>query len=72
MDAGLLTEKARKELPGSTAFADDVVMCGANEVDMTAYLESTIKTLEETGMRVSRPRTQWMIEGSCKRKGRHF
>ena len=40
--------------------ADDVVLFGSNEVDMTEYLESWGKALEERGMRVSRPKTQWM------------
>ena len=31
-------------------FADDVVQCGGNEVDMTEYLESGRKPLEERGM----------------------
>ena len=52
------TEKVRKELPESMVFADDVVMCGANEVDLKEYLESWRKALHEMGMRVSRPKPQ--------------
>ena len=38
-------------------FADDIVLCGDKGVDMTEYLESWRKALEERGMRVSRPKT---------------
>ena len=31
---------SEEEVPESMVFADDVVMCGANEVGMTEYLES--------------------------------
>ena len=32
----LLTEKMEKEVSGSIIFADDVVLCGGNAIDMTA------------------------------------
>ena len=38
----------------------DIVLCGDKDVDMTEYLESLRKALEERGMRVSRPKTQFM------------
>ena len=41
-------------------FADNVVLGGGNEVDMTEYLESWRNAVEERGMRVGRPATQWM------------
>ena len=41
-------------------FADDIVLCGDKDVDMTEYLEAWRKALEERGMRVSRPKTQFM------------
>ena len=41
-------------------FADDIVLCGDKDVDMTEYLESWRKALEERGMWVSRPKTQFM------------
>ena len=41
-------------------FADDIVLCGCREVDMTEYLDTWRKSLEERGMRVSRPKTQFM------------
>ena len=41
-------------------FADDIVLCGGREVDMTEYLDTWRKSLEERGMRVSRPKTQFM------------
>ena len=34
----LLTEKVMKEVPDSMVFADDVVLCGSDEVDMTENL----------------------------------
>ena len=40
MIMGILTEEVRKEVPEAMVFADDVVMCGSNEVDMTEYLDS--------------------------------
>ena len=42
MDA--LTEKVRKEVPESMMFADDVVLCGGNEVDMIEYLRGIEKS----------------------------
>ena len=58
----VLTEKVMKEVTDSMVFADDVVLCGSNEVDMTEYLKSWRKSLEESEI----------DEGSSKRKGRHF
>ena len=56
----VLTEGVRQEVPESMMFADDIGLCGGREVDMTEYLESWRKSLEERGMRVSRPKTQFM------------
>ena len=56
----LVTEGVRKEVPESMMFADDIVLCGGREVDMTEYLDTWRKSLEERGMRVSRPKTQFM------------
>ena len=56
----VLTERVRKEAPESMLFADHIVLCGDNDVDMTEYLESWRKALEERGLRVSRPKTQFM------------
>ena len=56
----VLTERVRKEAPESMLFADDIVLCGDKDVDMTEYLESWREVLEERGMRVSRPKTQFM------------
>ena len=44
----------------SMMFADDIVLCGGREVGMTEYLDTRRKSLEERGMRVSRPKTQFM------------
>ena len=46
------TEKVTKEVPDSMVFEDDVVLCGSYEVDMTEYLESWRKLLEESEMNV--------------------
>ena len=56
----VLTEGVRKEVPESMMFADDIVLCGGREVDITEYLDTWRKSLEERGMRLSRPRTQFM------------
>ena len=53
----VLTEGVRKEVPESMMFADDIVLCGGREVDMTDYLDTWRESLEERGMRVSRPKT---------------
>ena len=58
MDA--LTEGVRREVPESMMFADDIVLCGGREVDMSEYLDTWRKYLEERGMRLSRPKTQFM------------
>ena len=41
-------------------FEDDIVLCGDDETDMTEYLETWRNALEERGMRISRPNTQFM------------
>ena len=56
----VLTEDVRKNVPGSMMFADDIVLCGDDETDTTEYLETWRKALEERGMRISRPKTQFM------------
>ena len=57
---GCLTQDVRKDVPGSMMFADDIVLCGDDETDMTGYLETWRKALEARGMRISRPKTQFM------------
>ena len=52
--------RARKEVPEPMMFADDIVLCGGKEVDMTDYLDTWRKSLQERGMRVIRPKTQFM------------
>ena len=41
-------------------FADDIVLCGDDETDTTEYFANWRKALEERGMRISRPKTQFM------------
>ncbi len=48
--------------------ADDVVMCGGNVVDMTSYLESWRRALDERGLRVSEPIQSVRDVSSNKRK----
>ena len=36
----VLTEDVRKDVPGSMMFADDIVLCGDDETDMTEYMET--------------------------------
>ena len=54
----VLTEDVRK--PGSMMFAYDIVLCGDGETDMTKYLDTWRRTLEYRGMRISRPKTQFI------------
>ena len=56
----VLTEGVRKEVPEYIMCVDNIVLCGGREVDMTEYLDTWRKSLEERGMRVSRPKTQYM------------
>ena len=56
----VLTQDVRKDVPGSMMSADDIVLCGDDETDMREYLDTWRKALEERGMRISRPKTQFM------------
>ena len=43
-------------------FADYIVLCGDDETDMTEYLETWRRVLEEIIMRISRPKdTSWTL-----------
>ena len=53
-------DRIRSEVPESTISADDSVLCGCKEVDITEYLETRRKSLEERETRVSRPKTKCM------------
>ena len=39
----------REELPEFMMFADDILLCGGKEVDMTEYLDTWRKSLRERG-----------------------
>ena len=41
-------------------FADEIVLCGDDETDMTEYLDTWRRALEDRGMRISRPKTQFI------------
>ena len=56
----VLAEDVRKDVPGAMMFADDIVLCGDDETGTTEYLETWRKALEERGMRITRPKTQFM------------
>ena len=56
----VLTEDVRKNIPGSTMFADDIVLYGDDVTDMTDYLDTWRRALEDRGMRISRPKTQFI------------
>ena len=56
----VLTEDVRKDVPGSMMFADDIVLCGDDERDMTEYLETWRRELVDRGIRISRPKTQFI------------
>ena len=54
------TQDVRKDVPGSMMFADDIALCSDDETDMTEYLDTWRKSLEERGMRISGPKPQFM------------
>ena len=56
----MLTEDVRKDVPGSMMFADDIVLCGDDETDMTEYFETWRRALDDRGMRISRPKPQFI------------
>ena len=37
-----------KDVPGSIMFADGIVLCGDNEIDMEEYLETWMRALADT------------------------
>ena len=56
----VLTEDVRNDVPGSMMFVDGIALCGDDETGMTEYIETWRKALEDRGMRISRPKTQFM------------
>ena len=50
----MLTDGVRKDVPESMMFADGIFLCGCKEVDMTEYLDTRRKSLQER----RRPKTQ--------------
>ena len=56
----VLTEDVRKDVPGSIVFADDIALCGDDETDTTEYTETWRRALEDRGMRISRPKPQFI------------
>ena len=56
----VLTEDVRKDVHGLMMFADDIVLCGDDETDMTEYLETWRRPLEDRGTRISIPETKFI------------
>ena len=56
----VLRKDVRKDVPGSMMFAGDIILYDDDETDMTEYLETWRKALDERGMRISIPKTQFM------------
>ena len=56
----VLTEGVRKGVPESMMFADDIVLCGGREVDMTEYLDTWRKSLEERGIAGRKRNNIWI------------
>ena len=56
----VLTEDVREDVAGSIIFADDIVLCGDDKTGMTEYLWTWRRALEDRGMRISRPKTQFI------------
>ena len=49
----LLTEDTRQDVPATMMFADDSVLCGDEETDMTEYLETWRRALLKREVRVA-------------------
>ena len=60
----VLTEDVRKDVPGSMMFPDDIVLCGDDETDMTEYLETWRRALDDGEMIISRRKPQF-IDFTC-------
>ena len=58
----VLTEDLRKDVPGSMMFADDIVLCVDDEIDVTEYLDTWKKALDERGVRISRPKKNQFMD----------
>ena len=52
----VLTEDMRKDVSGSMMFADDIVLCGDDDNDMTQYADVWRRALEDRRMTISRPK----------------
>ncbi|XP_047501618.1 uncharacterized protein LOC125047457 [Penaeus chinensis] len=64
-----LTESIRKEAPWYIMFADDVVLCCEENIELEEDLERWRDRLEKRGMKVSRAKTEYMcLNGVSKRK----
>ena len=46
----VLTEDVIKDVPGSMMFADDIVLCGDDETDMTEYIGGQRHDDQQTNM----------------------
>ncbi|XP_047496500.1 uncharacterized protein LOC125044097 [Penaeus chinensis] len=55
-----LKESIRKEAPWNVMFADDVVLCCEEKIELEEDLERWRDRLEKRGMKVSRAKTEYM------------
>ena len=56
----VLAEDVRKDVPGYVImFPNYIALSGGDETYMTEYLETWRRVLEDRGMRISRPNTQF-------------
>ena len=56
----VLAGDVRNDVAGSMLIAYAIVLCGDNETEMTEYLETWRRALEDRDMRISRPKTQFI------------
>ena len=59
-----LTEDIRKEAPWNMMFAVDVVMCSNDQEAAEKKLEKWRKSLEDSGIKVSRQKTEYLCAGT--------
>ena len=58
-----MTDEIREEIPWTTMFADDIVICSESKEQVEEKLESRIYALERGGMKVNRRETEYMCVG---------
>ena len=56
-----MTDEIREEVPWTTMFADDIVICSESKEQVEEKLESRIYALERVGMKVNRRETEYNV-----------